>query len=331
MKEDYRNENERMKKHLNELLEKEKLNNKEKSEESKKNIEELSSEIMKYKTLYGKANRRLFELGSDLEGNIPVKTKIPEVIKNDFSETSQNKFSNLKTSERLQEWSKLERELEDNKNKLKNVFSHKLDHNKFNPVQSELYETFMIKKMKEISDQKTMIDNYTKIRENQSQEISDKIYSQLKNDLLKQSMQAMQENHVINLLNNNTANINNNISNNFSNNEKNSNKANYIQENIYDKQKEDTVNFYKTNREEKESEIKSRNEDINKFNQTNNMKEIISKSENNNNNNSFLPTPVIIKNDNLDSDKTRDDKNYREKEENKVQGKFGIMKNYENK
>jgi len=265
----------------------------------------------------GKANRRLFELGTDLEGNLPAKPKNPEVSKSNIPELSQNRFSNLKTSDRLQEWSKLERELEDNKNKLKNVFSHKLEHNKFNPIQSELYENFMVKKMQEISDQKTMIDNYTKIRENQSQEISDKIYSQLKNDLLKQSMQAIQENHVMNLLKNNTAIISNNQSNNLSNNDKHSNKITTIQDHLFEKQKEDTVNYYKTNREDSQSEKKTRNDDINKLNHIDNSKENnISKLENINT--SSLPIPVIIKNDNLDSNKTnktQEENSNKEKEE----------------
>jgi len=316
MKEDYRTENERIKKHLNELLEKEKLTNKERSEETKKTIEELTNEINKYKSLYGKANRRLFELGTDLEGNLPVKPKNPEISRTNIPEPTQNKFSNLKSSERLQEWSKLERELEDNKNKLKNVFSHKLEQNKFNPIQSELYESFMVKKMQEISDQKTMIDNYTKIRENQSQEISDKIYSQLKNDLLKQSMQAIQENHVMNILKNNTAIINNNQSSNLSSNEKLSNKITINQDYLLEKQKEDTVNYYKTNREESQSEKKSRTEEINKFNNIDNPKENnLTKLENINT--SSLPIPVIIKNDNLDSNKTKEENSYKEKEETK--------------
>ena len=208
MKDDYRNENERIIKHFNELIEKEKLNYNEKNQEMKKVVQELTDEMTKYKNLYTKANKRLFELGSDLD--VPYKMKnVSEIQKLNTIESNKNNFTNLKTSERLNEWSKLERQLEDNKNNLKNVFSHKLEVNKFNPIQSQLYDNFMTKKMQEISDQKQIVDNFTKIKENQSKEISDTIFSQLKNDLLKKSMQSIQENHISNVIKINSTNNNN--------------------------------------------------------------------------------------------------------------------------
>ena len=49
MKDDYRNENERIIKHFNELIEKEKLNYNEKNQEMKKVVQELTDEMTKYK------------------------------------------------------------------------------------------------------------------------------------------------------------------------------------------------------------------------------------------------------------------------------------------
>ena len=239
MKDDYRNENERIIKHFNELIEKEKLNYNEKNQEMKKVVQELTDEMTKYKNLYTKANKRLFELGSDLD--VPYKMKnVSEIQKLNTIESNKNNFTNLKTSERLNEWSKLERQLEDNKNNLKNVFSHKLEVNKFNPIQSQLYDNFMTKKMQEISDQKQIVDNFTKIKENQSKEISDTIFSQLKNDLLKKSMQSIQENHISNVIKINSTN-NNNINLNPKIIEKDSNKQSINQDNFVENHQQNKI------------------------------------------------------------------------------------------
>ena len=306
MREEFKNDNERVKKHLNELLEKEILSNKEKVSESKKIFENLNFEMNKYKNLYAKANKKLFELGTDLEDSSPKKMKKnPEIGK---TIDSKIQFTDLKTSERLNEWSKLERELEDNKNSLKNIFSHKLSANKFNPMQSELYDSFMLKKLQEVNEQKILVDNYTKIKENQSKEVSDKIFSQLKNDLLKQSMQNMQENYVnsLNVKNpilpiNNVNNVNNvNNSNNYttSNLVKETNRLTINQDfNINAaNQKNELINYNQSvvlsNNNEKLENITKNNKFIEEKKENNFVKPIFYEQNTNS-----LPTPLIINDD----------------------------------
>ena len=302
MKDDYRNENERIIKHFNELIEKEKLNYNEKNQEMKKVVQELTDEMTKYKNLYTKANKRLFELGSDLD--VPYKMKnVSEIQKLNTIESNKNNFTNLKTSERLNEWSKLERQLEDNKNNLKNVFSHKLEVNKFNPIQSQLYDNFMTKKMQEISDQKQIVDNFTKIKENQSKEISDTIFSQLKNDLLKKSMQSIQENHISNVIKINSTN-NNNIKLNPKIIEKDSNKQSINQDNFVENHQQNKIlnndsrlnqiNYINNDNEDNKNKIKIITKENTSYYQSN----LISNG----------PTPEIIGSEKDNQDETKSKK-----------------------
>ena len=302
MKDDYRNENERIIKHFNELIEKEKLNYNEKNQEMKKVVQELTDEMTKYKNLYTKANKRLFELGSDLD--VPYKMKnVSEIQKLNTIESNKNNFTNLKTSERLNEWSKLERQLEDNKNNLKNVFSHKLEVNKFNPIQSQLYDNFMTKKMQEISDQKQIVDNFTKIKENQSKEISDTIFSQLKNDLLKKSMQSIQENHISNVIKINSTN-NNNINLNPKIIEKDSNKQSINQDNFVENHQQNKIlnndsrlnqiNYINNDNEDNKNKIKIITKENTSYYQSN----LISNG----------PTPEIIGSEKDNQDETKSKK-----------------------